>query len=70
MKTWLDTGKLGDTEMDIGQAYSRLNVLDRTVGDELILTTYDLIVEEQPSQLHELNRALTAIAKSRNSSLL
>ena len=56
--------------MDIGQAYSRLNVMDRTVGDDLILTTYDFIVEEQPSQIHELNRALTSIAKSRNSSIL
>ncbi len=56
--------------MDIGQAYSRLNVMDRTIGDELIRSAYDIIVEEQPSQIHELNRALTAIAKSRNSSLL
>ena len=56
--------------MDIGQAYTRLNVTDRTVSDDLILTTYDVIVEEQPSQIHELNRALTAIAKSRNSPLL
>ena len=70
LKTWLDTGTLGDAEMDIGQAYTRLNVLDRTVGDELILTTYNLIVEEQPSQIDDLNRALTAIAKSRNSAML
>ena len=56
--------------MDIGQAYIRLNVTDRTVGDELILTTYNYTVEEQPSQLYELNRALTAIAKSRNSAML
>lgn len=56
--------------MDIGQAYIRLNVTDRTVGDELILTTYNYTVEEQPSQVYELNRALTAIAKSRNSTVL
>ena len=56
--------------MDIGQAYTRLNVMDRTVGDELILTSYNLIVDEQPSQVDDLNRALTAIAKSRNSAML
>lgn len=56
--------------MDIGQAYTRLNVTDRTVGDELILTSYNLILDEQPSQIYDLNRALTAIAKSRNSAML
>ena len=56
--------------MDIGHAYSRLDVSDRTVHDDLILTAYDVKVNDQASQVDDINRALTAIAKSRNSSML
>jgi ubiquitin carboxyl-terminal hydrolase 25/28 len=56
--------------MDFGQAYVRLNIDDRTIDDELILTTYNLFVQDTPSQIGELQKALAAIAKSRKSKYL
>ena len=56
--------------MDVGQAYARLEISDRTVDDAAVLATYEVNVNEQPSQAEDLNRALTAIAKSRNSKTL
>lgn len=70
LKNWLDTGKLGEVEMDVGQAYARLDISDRTVDDAAVLATYEVNVTEQPSQAEDLNRALTAIAKSRDSKTL
>ena len=64
---WLETGDLGEIEMDIGQAYARLGIDDRTLDDETILVTYSLRAEEAPSQIGDLNKAMAAIAKSRNS---
>ncbi|KAL9101728.1 MAG: hypothetical protein Q9163_003050 [Psora crenata] len=70
LKHWLDTGTLGEVEMDIGQAYARLDISDRTLEDEMVLVAYNLHVEEQPSQAEDLNRALAAIAKARKSKVL
>ena len=70
LKTWLETGNLGEIEMDVGQAYTRLDITDRTIDDDAILAAYDINVGDQPSQADDLNRALTSIAKSRNSKTL
>lgn len=67
LQAWLETGQLGEMEMDFGQAYTRLGIGDRTVEDELVITSYNLFAQETPSQLKELRRALAAIAKSRKS---
>ena len=56
--------------MDVGQAYVRLGISDRTIDDETILATYNLLVIDTPSQLDDLKSALTAIAKSKNSQRL
>ena len=70
LRQWLETGALGEIDMDIGQAYNRLEVEDRTVDDELILTAYNLHVQEAPSQKDDLKSALKAIAKSKGSQTL
>ncbi|KAL9124680.1 MAG: hypothetical protein Q9217_006011 [Psora testacea] len=70
LKHWLNTGTLGEVEMDIGQAYARLDISDRTLEDEMVLVAYDVHAEEQPSQAEDLNRALAAIAKVRKSKIL
>ena len=67
LKTWLATGELGEVEMDFSQAYMRLGIEDRTVDDELILSSYNSLVLDAPSQIKDLRMALTAIAKSRKS---
>lgn len=64
------TGELGEVEMDIGHAYNRLEISDRTVDDELVLVAFNTYASETPSQLEDLKKALKAIAISRNSNLL
>ena len=56
--------------MDIGQAYARLGIDDRTVDDDTILQIYNLRAQDTPSQIDDLKRALTAIAKSKESLVL
>ena len=71
LKEWLDTGTLGEVEMDVGQAYARLDITDRQgTEDEMIVTLFNLHSEEQPSQTEDLKKALAAIAKDRNSKIL
>ncbi|MCJ1311014.1 ubiquitin-specific protease ubp2 [Agyrium rufum] len=68
LKAWLDTGELGETEMDIGQAYNRLGISDRRIDDAVILSAYTVLAHDQPSQLHDLKRALAAISRSKGGS--
>jgi ubiquitin carboxyl-terminal hydrolase 25/28 len=70
LRSWLETGILGEVEMDVGQAYNRFGISDRMIDDDTILTAYNFHVNEAPSQTDDLRSALTAIAKSRNSKLL
>lgn len=56
--------------MDISRAYNRLEITDRTLDDDTVLAAYNYQVGEAPSQRDDLRSALTAIAKSRKSSLL
>lgn len=56
--------------MDIGHAYNRLEISDRMIDDETILAAYNAYVTETPSQIGDLKNALTAIARSRNSTVL
>lgn len=67
---WLETGELGEVEMDAAQAYARLDIADRSIDDDLILSAYESAVSDQPSQVSDLNKALAAIAKDRDSNLL
>ncbi|KAI9738361.1 MAG: ubiquitin-specific protease ubp2 [Cirrosporium novae-zelandiae] len=70
LKSFLLSGQLGEVEMDIGQAYTRLGISDRTIDDDIILATYYIKLEEAPSQLGDLRTALKAIARSRDSDKL
>lgn len=70
LKAWIATGVLGETDMDVAHAYNRLEISDRTIDDDTILSAYNFHVFEAPSQMVDLRNALTAIAKSKNSKLL
>ena len=70
LKRWIDTGILGESEMDVGYAYNRLGISDRTIDDETILAAYNYLATDTPSQIDDLKRALAAIAKSKESRLL
>ena len=67
LKHWLETGALGEMEMDVDQAYVRLGISDRTLDDETILAQYESLIADSPSQSGDLMNALAAIAKPRNS---
>lgn len=67
LKHWLETGALGEVEMDVDQAYIRLGIRDRTLDDETILAQYDSLRFDSPSQISDLKNALAAIAKAKNS---
>ena len=70
LKNWLDTGEVGEVEMDVGQAYARFDISDRTINDETIINVFDLSVSDTPSQAAELRRAFLTIAKDRKSTIL
>ncbi|KAH0542358.1 hypothetical protein FGG08_003203 [Glutinoglossum americanum] len=67
LKNWLKTGHMEEVDMDVGQAYSRLGIDDRTLDDDTILTTFSLRVEDEPEQLNDLRAALKAIGKEKSS---
>lgn len=67
LKHWLETGALGEVEMGVDQAYVRLGINDRTLDDETILAQYDSLKLDNPSQISDLENALTAIAKAKSS---
>lgn len=70
LRKWLETGVLGESEMDVGYAYNRLGITDRTIDDDTILAAYNSLAADAPSQIADLKRAMTAIANSRESQLL
>jgi ubiquitin carboxyl-terminal hydrolase 25/28 len=56
--------------MDIGEAYKRLGIYDRTIDDDLILTTFDIRTQENPLDLQNLRAALKAIGREKNSTAI
>ena len=69
LKNWLETGDL-DAEMDIGEAYRLLNIDDRTLEDEVILSAYYVAVADNPSSAELYNKAINAIGTARQSPLI
>lgn len=70
LRAWCNTGELGEVDMDVENAYNRLNITNRTVDDDLVLVAYRAYVSDTPSQLTDLKKALKVIAIFRKSSLL
>ncbi|KAL8663826.1 MAG: hypothetical protein Q9202_003511 [Teloschistes flavicans] len=70
LQQWLTTGVLGQVEMNVNQAYNRFGIDDRTVDDQLVLSAFELLYQEAPSQVDDLRSALRAIARDRDSRFL
>ncbi|EED17662.1 ubiquitin C-terminal hydrolase, putative [Talaromyces stipitatus ATCC 10500] len=70
LKHFLKTGETGAGEMDVGDAYRLLQIPDRTVGDDAILAAYTICVDEAPTQVETYTRALSIIAKEKDSPML
>ncbi|KAI9680790.1 MAG: ubiquitin-specific protease ubp2 [Caeruleum heppii] len=67
LRSWLDNGSFAEIEMDVGQAYTRLGMEDRTLDDDMILALFDIRVSEAPAQNDDLRAALRAIGKEKGS---
>ncbi|KAL9590508.1 MAG: hypothetical protein Q9203_000685 [Teloschistes exilis] len=70
LQQWLATGVLGQVEMNVTQAYNRFGIDDRTIEDQLVLSAFELLYQEAPSQVDDLRSALRAIADDRESKFL
>ena len=65
---FVKTGRLGDMEMDVGEAYRLFGVEDRTIDDDTVLVSYQIAMDDNPGNVENLGKALKAIADDRQSS--
>lgn len=70
LKHFLDTGELGATEMDAGEAFQLLQIPDRTVDDSAILAAFSVCCAEAPGQVEKYRKALDIIAREKQSAML
>lgn len=61
------TGEPVPVQMDVGEAYGRLGIRDRTVGDDMIITAYVVASEEAPMEQAVLQEALQVICDAKKS---
>ncbi|ETI26424.1 hypothetical protein G647_03201 [Cladophialophora carrionii CBS 160.54] len=69
---WIDSGFSADAHnvMEAAEGYQVLQIENRAVEDEMVLLQYTMAVEDNPGSVDHYNRALTAIARERKSSIL
>ena len=73
LQNWIDSGFAHDhqmTQMGVVEAFQALQIENRTIEDDLILTQYSFILSENPGNADYYSKALDAIARDRDSSLL
>ena len=70
LNLFLQTGELGATEMDVGEAYRLLQIPDRTVDDAAILAAYSVCASEAPEQIETYRKALNVIAAEKDSPMI
>jgi ubiquitin carboxyl-terminal hydrolase 25 len=70
LRGWLNTGILHPSDMEPAAALEYLVPGNHDAEDEFVVSCYTAALNDTPSQKPELDRALRAIAKHRNSSLL
>ncbi|KAL9067155.1 MAG: hypothetical protein Q9157_006897 [Trypethelium eluteriae] len=67
LQTFLMTGEIGESELEPAEAYRILDIPDRTIDDDFIISIYELRLEEAPIREKEFARALKSIAKEKGS---
>jgi ubiquitin carboxyl-terminal hydrolase 25 len=70
LHSWLGTGELGETTMDVGEAYRQFGIDDRTIDETIIESAYKVAMEDNPGQSESYTRAFNAIVADRQSSRL
>jgi ubiquitin carboxyl-terminal hydrolase 25 len=64
---FVKTGRMGDMEMDLGEAYQVLGLPNRTIDDDPIIFQYTSAITDNPGNVEQYGRALKAIAEDRQS---
>ncbi len=67
---FLQTGELGEAEMDVGEAFHLLQIPDRTVDDAAILAAFSVCCLEAPEQIESYRKALGIIAQEKGSAMI
>ena len=67
LRNWIKTGKLEEPQMGLGEAYQTLNIPDRTVDDDLIVSAWEINRGDPPGQEDQMDKAMNIIATSRGS---
>ena len=57
-------------EMDVGEAYRILGIVDSTIDDETIVISFQIGVDHNPGNIEKLGRAFKAVANDRQSDML
>jgi ubiquitin carboxyl-terminal hydrolase 25 len=70
LQSWLNTGELGETSMDIGEAYRHFNIEDRSIDDAFIESAYKVAMDDNPGQAEMYTKAFNAIVADRQNSHL
>jgi ubiquitin carboxyl-terminal hydrolase 25/28 len=72
LNAWITSGFTSELsrDMDLGEAYHVMEITDRTMDDSTILTVYEIRKQEDPANADRFVRALSAIARERNSNIL
>ena len=70
LQSWLSTGVIGETAMDIGEAYRILGIHDRTIDVAVIESAYKVAMEDEPGQADTYTKAFNVIIASRQGSHL
>lgn len=68
LQSWLSTGELGDTAMDISEAYRLFGIDDRTIDEGIIESVYKVAVGDTPGQAEAYTKAFNAIVADRQGS--
>lgn len=64
-------GEIVQTHMDVGEAFSFLEVEDRTIDDESLYVVYEMRLADEPATNHaRLRKAIETIAEEKNSAFL
>ena len=71
LHAWINSGfNAADIRMDAAEGFQALQIDNRTIDDDMIITQYNFAVQENPASVEYYNRALEAIARERDSTLL
>jgi ubiquitin carboxyl-terminal hydrolase 25 len=70
LQSWLSTGELGETSMDISEAYRLFNIDDRSIDEGMIESAYKVAMDDNPALSETYTKAFNSIVAGRQNSKL